>query len=177
MKTQNVVDGLTACHDAMVAEFKRQMPWLATVDAYQPLGGGLSVTSPAILIEAVEMHPGRRITDGRTPVEVEFAAHCVLSVNTENVALEIRNFAALVLQIVDGNRWGLVDLIERPAELAAYPGMFKPDDKGFESWVASWKQTIHLGRPEVPPDYLPTEVFMGEYPAVGADHADDYTQG
>ncbi len=173
----NVDDSLTAGHDAMVAAFKAAMPWLQTVDAYKPLTGGQSITSPAVLIEAVEIQPGRKASNNKTPVEVEFAAHCILSVTTSRVELAIRNFAALTIQFVDGNRWGLGDNVERPTELSAYPGMFKPDDKGFESWVVNWKQTFHLGEPEVEPDYLPTEVFIGEHPNVGPEHEDDYYEG
>lgn len=176
MKT-NVDDGLTAGHDAMEAAFLEAMPWLKTVDAYKPLQGGQAVTSPAVLIEAVEMQPGRKASNGKTPVEVEFAAHCILSVTTSRVELAIRNFAALVIQFVDGNRWGLGEEVERPTELSAYPGMFKPDEKGFESWVVNWKQVFHLGEPETLPDYLPTDVFIGEYPNVGPGHEDDYDKG
>ena len=55
--------------------------------------------------------------------------------------------------------------------------MFKPDEKGFESWVVTWKQTYHLGDVALPPDYLPTDVYMGEAPAVGHGHEDDYLRG
>lgn len=174
----NVENGLTGIHDAMVATFKEAMPWLTTVDAYKPLGGGEAVRSPAVLIEVGEMQPGRRVSNGLTPVEVEFAAHCILSVKTSRVELEVRNFAAMVIQIVDGNRWGLGDdNVERPTELSAFPGMFKPDEKGFESWVVNWRQTVHLGCITPEPDYLPADVWIGEAPHIGAAHEDDYERG
>lgn len=43
---------------------------------------------------------------------MEFYAHCVLSVKTDNVALEVRNFAARLMQEIDGNTWGLGEFAE-----------------------------------------------------------------
>ena len=173
----HVKNGLTALHDAMVEHFKAQMPWLNTVDAYKPQALGVSVVSPAVLLEVVAMRPGRRVSNGKTPVELELAAHCILSVTTQRVEIEVCNFAALAVQFIDKNRWGLGEEVEAPTEVDAYPGMFKPDEKGFESWVVTWKQTYHLGDVALPPDYLPTDVYMGEAPAVGHGHEDDYLRG
>ncbi len=164
---------LTALHDAMTAEIKTSMSMLQTVKSYDPTTRA-SVTTPAVLIEAVEMKPGRSTGDGRLPVTVEFAAHCCLSVKTKRVELEIRNFAAKLLQVVNGNKWGLADSVERPERLGAFPGMFKPDDKGFESWVVTWEQTIHLGEVWQDADFLPTDVYVGEAPDIGAAHEDKY---
>lgn len=161
----------------MAAEFKKQMPWLNTVDTYKPQEVGVSVTSPAVLLEVVAMKPGRRVSNDKTPVELELAAHCILSVTTERVELEACNFAALAVQFIDKNRWGLGREIELPFGVDAYPGMFKPDAKGFESWIVTWKQVYHLGDVALPPHYLPSEVYMGEAPAVGLDHEDQYDRG
>ncbi len=164
---------LTALHDAMTEAIKASMSMLQTVKSYDPTTRD-TITTPAVLIEAVEMKPGRKIGDGRLPVTVEFAAHCCLSVKTERVELEIRNFAAKLLQVVNGNKWGLADAVERPERLSAFPGMFKPDDKGFESWVVTWEQTIHLGEVWQDADFLPTDVYVGEAPDIGAAHEDKY---
>ena len=164
---------LTALHDAMSLAIKDSMAMLQTVKSYDPLTRDTIIT-PAVLIEAVEMKPGSRVTGGRLPVTVEFAAHCCLSVKTERVELEIRNFAAKLLQVVNGNKWGLADAVERPERLTAFPGMFKPDDKGFESWVVTWEQTIHLGEVWQDADFLPTEVYVGEAPDIGAANKDKY---
>ena len=102
---------LTALHDAMTEAIKASMSMLQTVKSYDPTTRD-TITTPAVLIEAVEMKPGRKMGDGRLPVTVEFAAHCCLSVKTERVELEIRNFAAKLLQVVNGNKWGLADAVD-----------------------------------------------------------------
>ncbi|MNL69168.1 hypothetical protein D3C87_1939920 [compost metagenome] len=53
--------------------------------------------------------------------------------------------------------------------------MFTPGEKGFESWLVSWKQTAHLGEAwELPVDGPAVEVFLGESPHIGKDHEGNY---
>ena len=166
-------DDLTLLHEAMTLGIKAKMPMLKDVRAYDPTARDTVIT-PAVLIEAVEMKPGGRVSGGRLPVTVEFVAHCCLSIKTPQVELEIRNFAIAVLRLINGNKWGLSEAVERPEQLHAFPGMFKPDDKGFESWAVSWEQTIHVGEVWQDADFLPTEVYVGEAPNVGADNKQHY---
>lgn len=158
--SKNASDDLTSIHEAMVKAIKEAFPMVKTVDAYDVTRKG-TIMTPAILLEALEMKPGRRVTGSRTPLTVEFYAHCVLSVKTENVALQVRNFAASLLQTIDGNTWGLGDFAERPTSLSAFPGVFNPDEKGFESWVVGWEQTVHLGEVWKEADFLPHDVVIG----------------
>lgn len=164
---------LGALHDSIIEIIRTEMPMLKTVKSYDPTERD-AIKTPALMLELVEMKPGRKLGDGRLSLTAEFAAHCCLSVKTDRVEIEIRNFAAKLLQVVNGNKWGLADAVERPTDLAAFPGMFKPDDKGFESWVVVWEQTIHLGEVWQDADFLPTDVYVGEAPDIGAAHEDKY---
>lgn len=167
-------DDFTAIHDAQVAAFKEAMPMLKQVSDYAPelLTGHASITTPSILIEAVSIKPGKTVSGGRLALVVEFAAHCILSLKTDRIQLEVRNLAARTLQIIHKNRWGL-DNAQLPDQLSAYPGMFS-EKLGFESWVVSWEQEFHLGEVDLGDDWLPSEVYIGEAPNIGADHKDDY---
>ncbi|MCF1457749.1 MAG: hypothetical protein LPH21_09355 [Shewanella sp.] len=165
----------TALHEAMTEDIGKAMPMLRTVKAYNSLKRE-QVNTPAVLIEAGEMKPGTRLTGGRLAVNVEFIAHCMLSVKTPNVELEIRNFAGKLMQHVAQNRWGLGESVEAPTELSAFPGSFKPDDHGYESWVVTWSQTVHLGEVWQEADFLPAKVWLGEAPNIGAGHEDDYKE-
>ena len=167
-------DDLTRVHEAMEAAIRQQVPQARTVEAYKP-GAGV-IKTPAVLLEAIEIKPGGKLSGGRLAIKVEFAAHCCLSVQTDNVELEVRNFAVKMLQVVHKNIWGLDGVAEPPQELAAYQGMFKPDDDGFDSWVVSWEQTFHLGDGWSEKDFLPRDVFIGEAPRIGKDHQDEYRQ-
>lgn len=168
---------LGALHDNIAAAVRLAFgSRLKTVAEYDPVDGGTqTIKTPAVLLELVEIRPAGRVTGGRTPVELAWSAHCVLSATTENVQREVRNFAVKVMAVVDGNRWQLGEAVTRAEELSAFPGMFKPGEKGFESWIVNWKQTVHLGDSwELPVDGPATEVFVGEFPNTGPDHAGDY---
>ncbi len=170
-------DEIEQVHTAIKQAIIKAIPVLNTVELYDPLKHNRIVT-PAALIENVEMDviKGEVISGGRLPITLQFAVHCCLSTITEGVELEIRKFAAKMLKVVNKNRWGLSN-VKDPTELAAFPGMFKPDNKGYESWVVTWKQTIHLGDVWEGKDFLPQEVYLSAAPNIGKAHKDDYQQG
>lgn len=180
--SENAEDGQTIedvglLHDQIVEAVRTRFgPRLKTVAEYDPVDThSKTIKTPAVLLELVEIRPAGRVTGGRTPVELSWSAHCVLSSATDKVQREVRNFAAQVLRLVDGNSWGLGSAVTRAAELEAFPGMFKPGDKGFESWIVNWKQTAHLGGTwELPVDGPADEVFVGEFPNIGPGHEGDY---
>lgn len=149
---------------------------LKTVSEYDPVDGETgAIQTPAVLLELVEIRPAGKVTGGRTPVELAWSAHCVLSEATANVQREVRNFAAKVLTVVDGNRWELAGAVTRAEELSAFPGMFKPGEHGFDSWIVNWKQVAHLGDSwELPVDGPALEVYVGESPNVGRAHVGEY---
>ncbi|KEQ11286.1 hypothetical protein GZ77_26090 [Endozoicomonas montiporae] len=172
----NSINDLTLVHDNMIAAVKAAMPIMKNVAAYDPIGDRKKLVLPAVLVEVGEMSPGGKNTGGRTPVTIQFAFHCMLSAEVENVQLEVRNFAARILQLVDGNRWELGRAAERPEDLKAFPGEFDPGNKGFESWVVCFEQVFHMGEMKLPPDDTPKEAFYSEAPKIGLAHKDDYIQ-
>lgn len=133
-----------------------------------------TITTPAILIELGEIDPGEGKSGGRLAVNLDIRLHCVLSAKTERVNLEVINFATVVMQHVHKNRWTLSTMVELPQRIAAFPGMFRPDEKGFESWVVNWTQTAHIGAVWEADCLPPEEVYIGASPAIGAAHRDDY---
>ena len=171
----------TLLHQAMIDDIKGKLPSIKTVVAYDPTdensgGQHQSVKTPAVLIELSEMKPGTSRGDGRQAFECEFILHCILSVKTANVQLEIRNYVAAVAKEVWRNKWGLSGCVELPEDISAYPGVFKAGDKGFESWVVSYSQKIYLGDLPLTTETVPTDVFIGFSPKVGPDNQADYVE-
>lgn len=166
------LSSFTAFHDAIKAQLET-IPNVREVALYD--ANELDkVTTPAILVELGEIDPSENRTGGRLAVNVDMRLHCLLSVQTERVQLEVRNFAAVVMMKVDKNRFGLGRAVENPTRLSAFPGMFKPDEKGFESWVVNYTQTVHLGAVWEEADFLPTEIYLGQAPDIGLGHENDY---
>ena len=170
--SDNTLTGFTTLFDAIKAELDtiHNVREVAVYDAHQLD----KVVTPAILVELGEIDPGDTRTGGRLAVNVDMRLHCVLSAETPRVQLEICNFAAVVMKKIHKNRFGLGGAIEVPQRLSAFPGMFRPDEKGYESWVVNYTQAVHLGDVWEDEDFLPTVVHLGLSPNVGAAHEDDY---
>lgn len=145
--TQQVLENLDALHTNMVSAIRERFGKLIkTVGEYDPTDPqSETIKTPAILIELTEFRPAGRTSGGRHAVELSWAAHCILSAATDDIQRQVRNFGLQALCLIDGQRWGLPDAVERASELEGYPGLFKPGDKGFESWIVNWKQTVHMG--------------------------------
>ncbi|MHA6195536.1 hypothetical protein ACX3YG_14320 [Pseudomonas wadenswilerensis] len=173
------LEDLGPLHDSIMTAIRERFgARLKNVAEYDPIASqGQTIVTPAVLLELVEIRPAGGVTGGRTPLELNMSAHCVLSAATDNVQREIRNFAAQLLCLVDGNRWGLGSAVTRAGELEAFPGMFTPGEKGFESWVVNWKQTVHLGSVwSLPPETLPQTVWLGQAPNIGPGNESSYVQ-
>lgn len=169
------IDDVSQFHDNLIAHLKDKIPNLHQVADYDP-GGLDKIMTPAALINVAEMSPGTTVSGGRLAVQLRVEVHCILSVKTDRVLRQIRNMAAAVMRAVYRQRFGLEKAVEMPTDIDAFPGMFKDGEHGFESWVVSWLQTVHLGDGWQEQEFVPEEVFLGEAPRIGAAHKDDYIQ-
>jgi hypothetical protein len=171
---------LRELHALMIEDLERHyLDRVATIAAYDPfpaLGGPepQPLTTPALLLELVSIDPGDDDGTDRLPLRLSFAAHCVLSLRTRDVQIELREFAADVLARVRDNRWGYPAAVRAPEALAAQPGEFQPEQAGFDSWLVTWEQVVHVGLDSWAGGIAPTEVWLGIAPKIGAAHVDDY---
>lgn len=156
------MNSLKEIHDGFVAAAGEHFgDVLRTVDAYAPEHLE-SVRTPALLLELEDWDEGDDIGDGRSPLRCRFTAHCLLSFQTPNASLEVREFGARVQQLVRYNRWGLGDDADVPAQVSGAPGLFRPGKAGYESWCVSWEQVVYLGASAWAAEGVPpTEVFVG----------------
>lgn len=144
----------TALHDAMEGHFRKNMPYLATVDAYREETPSDKIATPAILVGVEEMTQGKKVTGGRLAMDCTFSAYCLLSGQTERAETAIRNMAAMVAMNIDGQHFGLGEAIGRPSNVSCVPGLFQSPQPGLECWIVSWEQTVHLGEVWSPPDIV-----------------------
>ncbi|MGL4755653.1 MAG: hypothetical protein ACRCXB_25110 [Aeromonadaceae bacterium] len=148
-----MITTFTALHDEMEKTLLEQIPALTTVQAYrdEPTDG---IQTPAVLIGVDEMGAGNRVTGGRLAFDCTFSAYCLLSAQTIRAELEVINMAAAVGAAVAGSRWSDGGSVSRPEGITAVPGVFQSNGHGFECWIVSWRQTVHLGRNWCPPDLV-----------------------
>ena len=130
-------------HEAILAalrtEFKDKK---VTVEAYAPTASALQ--TPALLLEMEDGTLGPDPGDGRTALACRLTLHALLSLQTDDVELTIRDFATAVLLFTRHQQWGLKE-VSPPDQLAMGPGHFQTGDLGYESWYVTWEQTIYLG--------------------------------
>ncbi|MDG4811931.1 hypothetical protein P8629_02825 [Hydrogenovibrio sp. 3SP14C1] len=132
-------------HDNIKAVIEATFPSLKTVAAYRI---GEKLNTPALLYEVEQMDFGQRISNGKTPVNLNVALHCVLSAKTTNVGLQVRSFATMVIDLLKDEYFELPDDCEAPYNIQALPGEFKPGKDGFESFVVTFNQVLYVGDAE-----------------------------
>ncbi len=171
---------LQSFHQAILDKMSAKYPVCRTVDAYWPYdrpeaGEGWKVKTPALLLDIESLGMGDDCGDGRLGIDCDIALHCLLSVQTPNVDVEIRAFAAAVMQAVYYNRWGLAADLTTPDNLAAMPSEIVKPKGGFEAWSVIWSQTLYPGEGIWDGEgVIPTEIWLGFAPEIGEGHEPDY---
>jgi hypothetical protein len=168
------VSELSTYFAAVKADFAAYLPQLRTVSVRRPDSG--DIETPAILIDMEFGDIGEDVGDGRDPVRCRMTAHCVLSVETPQVEIEVREFAVAVARRVRRNKFGMGALVDFPEGVEVGPGEFRPGKKGFDSWCVSWEQTVYLGDDVWAGGTTPGRVFVGVAPFSGEPHIDKYVE-
>ena len=116
---------------------------LTTVAPYRPD----SLKTPAALVAIERMEQAdRAASDGRLPLDVSVAVHCILSHRTPNLQLALDSFATDVAVLAQRNWWG-VDCVQAvPERISIVPGELTPDIHGVDSRVVLWEQRILVGQ-------------------------------
>jgi len=174
---------LRELHTSIIADLERQyLGRVETVAAYDPFPGtdeqdAKALLTPALLLELESIDPEPEDGTGRQSLRLTFVAHCVLSFRTLAVQMELRVFAADVMNHIRYNRWGYPGAVADPEAIAAQPGEFKPGLAGFDSFLVRWEQVVQVGEDQWNASgILPTIVYLGYAPDIGAAHIDDYQQ-
>lgn len=154
-----MVTTFTALHDAMAAEIQARIPAIKTVGVYDETPSDKTLT-PAVFVGTEQMDGGRKLSGGRIAMDCLFSAYCLLSDKTPRSALEILNMSASLASVVDGNRWGLGECVERPADVVAVPAVFERGGKGLECWAVTWKQVVHIGEAWQCPEGTPHPIYL-----------------
>jgi hypothetical protein len=148
-----IIDALQARFGARVRQFGAYEPWDYDTESADP-----DLRTPALLIELESIGPdGDDIhTPGRVALRCNWAIHAALSIRTEKLQTELREFAAAVVTTLrrsdpsapltptNGNRWGLGKAVGAPEGVSAQPGEFRPGLNGRDSWLITWDQIVYV---------------------------------
>lgn len=178
-----VLRNLRQLHDAMVAvlsaAYRDKVNTVAAYDPFPDLDDQerQPLTTPAILLELQSIGEGEADGTDRQALRLDLTAHCILSLRTEQVQLELREMATDVLNRIRHERWGLAGAVQQPTALAAQAGEFAPGLAGYDSWQVTWEQTIYVGPGmwlPAPGTVRPVAIWLGQAPLIGTGHEADY---
>lgn len=128
------------------------------------LGAPVEHTAPWLLLDVTpgEVDATVRRRPGRVAVSYTCLVQCALSTRTEQMRIELTEYASNVLTLVSaweapgqrvhagqlqiGQRWGLGEAVEPPSRITCYPGALNSLPHGHDALLVEWEQTIY--RPE-----------------------------
>lgn len=135
---------ISTYHDQLKDTLQTAFPVLRTVASFRV---GETLETPAILIDIESLRLGQLTGEGRTPIVLSVSLHCVLGHTTPDLELEVRNFAAQVINLIRDQYFGIGDDVRTPENLSAQLGEFKPGKSGFETMVVTYEQVLYMGAP------------------------------
>lgn len=182
---------LATFFEAIVADIKARFPSMVNVEFFpdEP-EANTRMPVPAILLDVSEMEADSELDPGteQLAVRMSFSAFIVISgLQDGNTKLQIRLLAAALVSWLRYRHWrdpsnpGTDDepnfLPSDPAvPVGAYRDDFNPALDRYEVWRVDWEQVIFLGQSAFDTTFLPTKVWVGLDPNIGAAHKDDYVQ-
>lgn len=180
---------IATLHESIKAALRAHFPTnganaVPTVDYYARQGE--RVATPAIFFELDGIMPANPDDVGTEQLncELEFSAYVLVAYNAPAAKVAVRQLAATVAAFVRGKKFGQPI---RAAQIASItPDFFQADTQGqagtgrnlaYETWRVSWTHEALIALdPVLPPDFIPSEVYLGFSPRVGPPHVDDYIQ-
>jgi hypothetical protein len=141
-------------------------------------GQPLPILTPAVILEIDSADEGDDVGDDRAPLLCHITAYCILGQQTNELQVQIRNFAAQLFAKIRKNKWGLGHNVSFPVNISLGPGKFDPEKNGFDSWFVSWDQTLYLGADIWDSSgIIPSEVWWSWDPEIGIPFVDSYMRG
>jgi len=163
---------LIDCADALADKLRAALPDIPTISADTPPQTRRSLRVPAVYLEIDSIEPMQENGDARLLADVRWQARCLVDPTLPRADLLVRALAARVAVTLHE--------IRRPIPghghirlLNAADDAFRPEVEGYIVWVVEFGLELALGQLE-PPGIAPTQIYLGDAPAIGAAHVEDY---
>jgi len=171
--------------DAIVADIKEQFPDLVNVQFFpDDPEDRVQLPVPACLLDVSEMEVDMEEDPGTQQVAARFSFSAFLVISglqDGNTKLAIRLLAASLVSFLRLRHWRDPDdpskcLPTDPAiPIGAYRDDFDPRLDRYEVWRVDWEQIVYLGESVwAGGAFLPTGIWLGQSPEIGAAHVDKY---
>ncbi len=134
-------------HQSIVAGIREHFgDSLKTVGSYWPAEQQeqLLDEAPAVWVEVERMNHIKDLGDGRDALQCNVIIYCVLAADTQELQPKLRNLSAEMMRFIKNETFGKCEAKTLAKQISAMPGRFKVGEKGFDSWVVSFTQTIFL---------------------------------
>lgn len=140
----------------------------------------LSARTPAVYVAVLGIPKVANLGTAEKGLDLDLsmAAYVVTSdargLSRDEAALNITE--ALVFAI-DGNRWGIPGVGPAHEVKAANLYSGRLDRTGVAMWAVTWRQEVRISGAGADDDgVVPSELYYGIAPEIGAQHKDDYTR-
>ncbi|MNE43964.1 hypothetical protein D3C80_1381670 [compost metagenome] len=118
------------------------------------------VALPAVVLELVELEPGRDPGTGEVGVDARIEARIIVGSEQEQCQQQAAFAAAQMTVLLRMQTWGLE--VEQAEFVRAAQDWTRPELDGYAVWVVEWTQGIYLGEEEWPwPNQPPGSLLWG----------------
>lgn len=116
------------------------------------------VPLPAVVLELVELEPGRDPGNGEVGVEARFEARIIVGSEQEQCQQQAAFAAAQLAVLLRMQTWDLE--VEQAELVRAAQDWTRPELDGYAVWVVEWTQGLYLGEEEWPWPNQPPGVLV-----------------
>jgi phage gp37-like protein len=166
--------------NAIVTTIKDLMPELRSVETHGGVFGAgelkrFATKAPGIRVALLSVDDPKPQSGGA----VQWRAKCVAYVMTKNRGGLKRDVAALnivtaLVAHINDHRFGLTFVTPAKPVTARTLYSGELDKSGITLWAVQWFQTIELVSLADEDGTIPTDLYIGIAPDIGADHEEDY---
>lgn len=147
---------LDQLYAAIEAHIRDAIPGLQYVGTMPDMLNHVAI--PAVVLELVELEPGRDQGTGETALTARFEARVIVGSEQEQCQQQAAFVASQIAVLLRTQCWGLA--VDHAEFVRAAQDWTRPELDGYAVWVVEWTQGIYLGSEEWPWPDQPAGVLV-----------------
>ncbi|MBQ4860514.1 hypothetical protein J8L98_02250 [Pseudoalteromonas sp. MMG013] len=135
----------------------------------------IGTKTPSMLVTLGYVEPPEYIHEGYDRAIIPMV-YIITGGNADQQLEDAINYVDGITQLIEGEGFGY-ELAHRASDVAAKNLFTTATGRHATSlWVVRWRQLVRYVEPQAPAEPVPTDLYVGITPEVGAAHEQDYTQ-